>query len=117
MDITYSKLAGVGALFTFCFFMAACTDNQPPSKEEFSKSIHMSAEAKQANRQIMLDEASVVCEDGWAYLAGDDHDTHKSDNRGHGGPFVTPYLHGAVQGRCTGSISDPHVTWAPSGRE
>lgn len=72
--------------------------------EEIQAALRASADDKRHDRQKMMDEASIVCRDGWAYLAGDDHDTHpgRRARNGVAGPFVTPYMRNGAQGRCVG---------------
>lgn len=89
----------VGALV-----LVACKPQPAPTQEE----LRASALNRTRERQIMLDEASIVCRDGWAYLAGDDH-----IDAGNGGPFVTPYMRNSVQGRCIGNTA----AWSTTGKE
>jgi hypothetical protein len=90
--------------------LSACAAQEPsPTREEVEQSLKASAETKTPDRQAMLDEASVVCRNGWAYLAGDNYESRPET----GSVFVTPYLKNGVQGRCV----ENDANFNPPGRE
>lgn len=95
-------------------FLAACVSQEEQDKRQrindavteqeareeqirYNTGIETSREEKRRHRQSMLDEATVVCRDGTAYLIGDTQESWT-----YGGVFAVPYIKDGVLGGCNG---------------
>jgi hypothetical protein len=87
----WDRIKAIGMIVTLLSagVLQACNASPPQQKPEaqIQSELKASAEKNRHRRQRMIEEASIVCRDGSAYLVGDTAHTWRD-----GGPFATPYL-------------------------
>lgn len=87
--------------------VSACNKEQvnPKPEAQVQADLNASTEKNRHRRQRTLDEASIVCRDGTAYLMGDNYDTMRDS-----GPFAVPYYRNGEIVKCGASNFDNNPT-------